>query len=204
MLLDANRKPDALKYLDEAAAALPKRFTNPQTQSVALKQLRRKQFQVKLQNEPAPELEIAEWIEQEPVKLADLRGRVVLLDFWATWCGPCIQAFPHLSEWHKKYGAQGLTILGVTHYYGEGDGQDLTPAAELEFIRNFKQRYKLPYGFAVADNEKTHRAYYVTGLPTAVLIDRAGRIRFTQIGTGPTAAQELAEQIEKLLAEKVE
>lgn len=202
-LLEMQRKPDALKYLNEALEALPQRFTQPQTLAVALKSLRRKTFQVKLQDDPAPELNIATWIGQEPTTLAALRGRVVLLDFWATWCGPCIAAFPHLSEISQKYAAQGFTVIGVTRLYGEGDeGEPATPAQENEFIKEFRQRHRLPYSLAVADNEKTHRDYYISGIPTAVLLDRAGRVRYIQVGTGPTSSVEMDAQIEKLLAEK--
>lgn len=202
-LLEMQRKPDALKYLTEALEALPQRFTQPQTQAVALKLLRRKSFQVKLQDDPAPELQIAAWIGQDPTTLAALRGRVVLLDFWATWCGPCIAAFPHLSQISQKYEAQGFTVIGVTRLYGDGErGQEMPPAEETEFIKEFRQRHRLPYGVAVADNEKTHRDYYISGIPTAVLLDRAGRVRFIQVGTGPAANAEMDTQIEKLLAEK--
>ncbi len=201
ILLELRRKPDAFKYLDEALQTFPQRFTDPQVQAVGLKLLRRKRQQANLQGDPAPELDVAAWIGQEPVKLADLQGRVVLLDFWATWCGPCIAGFPHLSEVSQKYAARGLTVIGVTRYYGEGDGQDLTPAAELEFVKAFKARHRLPYSLAIADNEKTHRAYAVSGIPMAVLVDRAGKVRFIQVGTGPGAAKEMDAQIEKLLAE---
>ena len=149
-----------------------------------------------------PELVIAEWIDQTPVKLSELRGRVVLLDFWATWCGPCRQVFPHLAAWHKKYGKRGLTILGVTKYYGSAEGQEITAPEELSYLRRFKQKYKLPYGFAVGDSNDNRNNYGVAAIPTAVLIDRRGRVRHITVGASDEReANEMSRLIEQLLAE---
>jgi thiol-disulfide isomerase/thioredoxin len=66
----------------------------------------------------AAPLQAEAWVNGKPLKDADLQGKVVLLDFWAVWCGPCISTFPHLRDWQEKYADKGLTIVGLTRYYG--------------------------------------------------------------------------------------
>src|SRR5438067_2346421 len=70
-----------------------------------------------LLDKPAPEITGEFGLNGKAVKLSDLKGKVVLVDFWAVWCGPCIATFPHLREWNKEYKDKGLEILGVTSYY---------------------------------------------------------------------------------------
>ena len=97
-----------------------------------------------------------------------------MLDFWATWCGPCLAAFPKLKGWHDKYKDKGFVILGLTRYFGEAEGQEMTPEQELGFLKKFKKEYGLPYGFAVSGTTVNDQNYRVASIPTAVLIDRRG------------------------------
>jgi cytochrome c biogenesis protein CcmG/thiol:disulfide interchange protein DsbE len=149
---------------------------------------------------PPPELVVKDWIDEKPVKLADLRGRVVLLDFWANWCGPCHKTFPQLRALHKKYKDKGLTIIGVTNYYGTFAGRKVTPQEELIYLRTFKKQHELNYGVAVADSDDNDFHYGISSIPTVFLIDRRGAVRYINVGASEND-QELEEMIEKLLAE---
>ncbi len=148
-----------------------------------------------------PELRVDQWIDQSPTKLSDLRGQVVLLDFWAPWCGPCRVTFPRLQKWHESYKAKGLIILGVTNLYGRAEGKALTRAQELDYLRNFKRTFRLPYGFAVADSEENDRNYAVGSIPTTFLIDRRGAVRFISTGSGDEENAALNKMIKKLIDE---
>ena len=144
-----------------------------------------------------PELTAADWIDMQAVKLSELRGRVVLLDFWATWCGPCRATFPDLRRLNSTYKDKGLVIIGVTRYFGGVEGAKMNRQQELAYLRDFKKKNDLPYGFAVADSDKDVEEYGVFGIPTFALIDRSGNMRL--MGVGATGGLENA--VKKLIEE---
>ncbi|MEP6902959.1 MAG: TlpA disulfide reductase family protein [Actinomycetota bacterium] len=151
--------------------------------------------------EPAPDLKIVEWLGQEPTNLGNLRGKIVLLDFWATWCGPCISTFPRLRDWYKKYAGNDFMIVGVTKYYGNAGGKPMTNLQELSFLGEFKEKYKMPYAIAVAEPTEDLMKYGISAYPTTILLDRNGVVRYIGIGSGAEESQNLEEMIKKLLKE---
>ncbi len=150
----------------------------------------------------APEIAVADWIEQKPATLSSLRGRVVLLDFWALWCTPCHAALPHISEWQEKYERRGLSVVALTEYRNTVNGRPARTAQEVGELRRFKRASRLPFGFAVADTSETAAAYGVQTIPVAVLIDRRGVVRFLNVGANETDIEELHGMIVRLLDEK--
>ena len=156
-----------------------------------------------------PLAEVQAWVNGRPLNGGDLRGKVVLLEFWAVWCGPCIRLFPDLRQWHEKYSAQGLKIVGVTGYHNykwdeaasrpvEAQG-GVPPAQEVQMLEKFVLQHKLPFPIAV-EKGRISAAYRVDGIPLTVLIDRRGKVRLVHSGAGPTTRQ-VDEMISKLLAE---
>ncbi|MDQ1728907.1 MAG: hypothetical protein QOD33_1032 [Pyrinomonadaceae bacterium] len=151
-----------------------------------------------------PEIVGTQWIDQAPVKLSELRGQVVLLDFWAPWCGPCRYTFPKLQRWHESYHDKGLVILGLTNYTGDIEGRRASHGEELAYLRTFKKQNRLPYGFVVADSSVNDFNYGVFSIPMSFLIDRRGNVRFIAMGAGEQEIAALGKMIEKVVGEETE
>jgi len=179
---------------------------------------------------PAPNLVADFSFNGQTKSLADLKGKVVLVDFWAVWCGPCIQTFPHLRELNTEYKEKGLEILGVTTYF-EAYGFDkeqgklkvvakkvkdedtglvkvegkLTRSQEQEMLKDFVTHHKLEHRMIALTRDGWIRAakeFNIRGIPHVALVDRRGNIRMVRVGSGPANAEAIAEEIKKLAVEK--
>ena len=142
---------------------------------------------------PAPELANKVWLNTPaPIHLADLRGKVVLLEMWTFECINCRHTLPTLNGWYKNYAQQGLVIIG-NHY------PEFPEEANLQNLKNAVQELGIQYPVAQDNDGVTWRAYASQYWPSMYLIDKKGEIRYIRIGEGGYDLTETA--IQTLLAE---
>ena len=127
-------------------------------------------------NKPAPEFALP-GLNGETVRLNDYRGKVVLVNFWGTWCEPCKEETPALQRVYAKLRDQGLVIIGVDLRNQERSGAD----GDAD-VRNFTQRYGVTYPIALDVAGETARAFQIYPLPTSFFVDQRGMIRYVRVG----------------------
>ena len=115
-----------------------------------------------------PKLAVTDWVnvEGQAPALADLRGKPVVVEFWATWCPPCLALIPHLKDLHEKHAEDGLTILTVH----ASDG------AQKKAVESFAKKNKITYPIGLDTTGRVMSAYGVREIPHAFVIDRAGKV----------------------------
>ncbi|HMJ25927.1 MAG TPA: TlpA disulfide reductase family protein [Pyrinomonadaceae bacterium] len=145
-------------------------------------QIRDRATQIGLIGQTAPEISIETWINGEPVLLEDLRGRVVLLEFWATWCKPCQEMFPKLKQLHQEAASSGLEIVAITRHYMAYGGTPESMQEELQLMQATVSQHGVSFRVGVATDEGLQATYGANGLPTAILIDRRGVVRYAGPG----------------------
>ena len=159
--------------------------------------------------QPAAPLKVEAWVNGTPLTDDDLKGKVVLLDFWAVWCGPCIATFPHLRQWQEEYGDKGLVMIGLTRYYNFTWDEEankavhstkpVSPADEQAMLAKFAAAHNLKHRLAVQADDSLSDYYGVTGIPHVVVIDQQGIVRMMKVGSGEANAKAIEGLIAELL-----
>ena len=122
-----------------------------------------------MQGKPAPALALKDWINSKPLTMADLKGKIVVLDFWATWCGPCLAAVPHTNELMKKYADKGVVFIGVCAQNG---GEKMAATVKEKGIL---------YPVALDAEGFTGKTYMNDSFPDYYVIDRQGHLRWADV-----------------------
>lgn len=137
--------------------------------------------------EAAPEFSLPGVNKQGDVKLSDYKGRVVYLDFWATWCPPCVKSFPWMNTLQERFGDKGFSVVAI--------GVD----RKRELINEFLKKMEPEFTVTQDDKGEVAKAYGLRGMPTSFLIDRDGNIVLTHMGFRTKDTDKLEAEIQSLL-----
>ena len=117
-------------------------------------------------------------------------GNILVIDFWATWCGPCISEVPDLNRLQEKYSAKGVRVIGVTMASGEA-----------KEVKPFIERFKIKYTVLMGDDNQAYD-FNIVGFPTTYLVTRDRKVFRKFIGSSPVKSEQLEADIQKLLGNK--
>lgn len=123
------------------------------------------------------------------LRLSEYRGQVVMINFWASWCGPCRQEMPLLEDMYKRYAKLGFTILGVN--------VDNDPGKANNYLNDVKVSFPILYD----TSSSVSKLYNVSAMPTTVLVDKNGNMRFLHMGYKPGYEKDYVKQIKQLIRE---
>jgi len=136
----------------------------------------------------APELQGTRWLNSPPLRLSDLRGQVVLVDFWDYTCVNCLRTLPYLREWHRRYAPLGLVIIGV-------HAPEFPFAREVSYVERGVREYDLQYPVMLDNDYRTWQAFANRYWPAKYLIDHNGYLRYAHFGEGRYQDTEQAIQL---------
>ena len=139
-------------------------------------------------NQPAPDFTLKS-LAGKNLKLSEMAGNVVLINFWASWCGPCREEMPLLNALHNKYGALGFTVVGVN------------VEEDVNGAKSFLQNFPVDFPVLLDSSNRVSKQYQVIAMPTTVVVDRDGKMRYLHKGYKSGDEAKYRQIVKKLVRE---
>jgi peroxiredoxin len=139
-------------------------------------------------NSPAPDFTLKS-LDGKNLKLSEMAGNVVLINFWASWCGPCREEMPLLNDLHKRYESLGFAVYGVN------------VEEDVNGAREFLQNFPVDFPVLLDGSNQVSKQYNVIAMPTTVVVDRDGRVRYLHKGYKSGDEEKYRQMVKKLVRE---